>query len=82
VSRLLRWLRVPSTVRVDSGEAVDVARAECQRRGIPWLEPVRVHRHYGNWTVWTHADRIGGNVRVVVDAGTGDVLKVNGPTPR
>jgi hypothetical protein len=81
MSRLGRWLFL-SEGQISKEDAVDIAQAECARRCIQWWEPVRVHRHYGDWAVWTYADHRGGNVRVIVDRGTGRVKAVFGPTPR
>lgn len=77
----LRWLS-PRLGKVSKEEAVQIARRECEQRGLAWLEPVQVFRHYGNWSVWTNADKIGGNVRVIVDSEEGQVVSVTGPTPR
>jgi hypothetical protein len=81
MGKLRRWLFL-ETMDVTREEALSIAHAGCDRRGLPWLEPVRVFRHYGDWSVWTHADHKGGNVRVIVDAGRGDVLSVYGPVSR
>jgi hypothetical protein len=82
VNRLLRWLLPGAGVRVSKDRAMDIARGECERRGLVWLEPVRVHRHYGNWSVWTNADKIGGNIRIIVDSRNGQVVSIAGPMPR
>jgi hypothetical protein len=81
MSRLTRWLYL-SSGEISKETAEEIARAECIRRGTPWWPPVSVHRRYGDWAVWTFADHRGGNVRVVVDRGTGDVKAIFGPTPR
>lgn len=81
MSRVARWLFL-SQGQISKEDAKELARAECARRGVPWWEPVKVHRHYGDWVVWTFADHRGGNVRVIVDRGTGAVKGVFGPTPR
>jgi len=61
--------------------AEELARAECARRGIQWGEPVKVHRHFGNWAVWPRAN-YRGYVYVIVDRGTGAIKAVCGPLPR
>ncbi len=80
---VLRWLRgLSGPEKIDKDEAKAIARAECERRGLPWGEPVRVYRHYGNWSVWTNADHVGGNIRVIIDGRNGDVRSVSGPIKR
>ena len=82
MSRFLRMLGLSKAIKVSKGSAIAIARAECTRRGLEWREPVRVYRHYGNWSVWTHADHTGGNIRVIVDSGNGQVKAVDGPLSR
>ena len=82
MNRFLRWLLPDHGTVISKEEAVEVARKECERRGIPWLEPVKVFRHYGNWSVWTHANHRGGNVRVIVDKETGEIYNIAGPIIR
>ena len=81
MSRLTRWLRL-SDGQISMDAAEEIARAECIRRGTPWWPPVKVHRHYGDWAVWTNADHSGGNVRVIVDRGTGEIKAIFGPTSK
>jgi hypothetical protein len=81
MNRFLRWLS-PSLGKVTKEQAEDIAHWECKRRGLVWLEPVRIFRHYGNWSIWTNADKIGGNIRVIVDSEDGQVISLTGPTPR
>lgn len=61
-------------------EALVAARATAAAEGWPWREPVRVQRRrswffFGRarWEVWTNADSIGSNVRIVIDETTGEV---------
>jgi hypothetical protein len=63
-------------------EAVSIARQECVARGFPWLEPVKVHWGYSNWTIWTHAGHRPAYLRIVIDRRTGHVKAVFGPMPR
>jgi len=81
MSRVARWPFL-SKGRISREQARELARAECARRGLPWQEPVHVRRDFGGWEVWTHADHLGGNVRVIVDRGTGAIKAVSGPMPR
>lgn len=80
--RAARLLTPGSAWPVQRARAVDLARAEASKRGLPWDEPVRAYRHYGNWAVRTRIMDRGGNVQVIIDAGSGEVLDVSGPTPR
>ena len=82
MSRLARWLLFQLGRDVTRDQALEIARTACEARGAPWLEPIKVYRHYGDWAVWTFANHRGGNVRVIVDGGTGHVKRLEGPTPR
>lgn len=57
-------------------EALRVARAECERRGLPFDEPVKIRRGLRRIRVWTKADAIGGNVVVSLHARSGAVVDV------
>ncbi len=48
----------------------------------PWELPVPATREFGHWCAWTCDLRRGGILRIVIDGGTGDVLRVAGPMPR
>lgn len=80
--RLARWLLFQLGHDITREQARDLARAACEKRGLPWWEPIKVCRHYGDWAVWTFANHRGGNVRVIIDGGTGAVKRVAGPTSR
>lgn len=61
-------------------EALATARAVALVEGWPWQEPVQVKRRrswffFGPpyWEIWTNADSIGSNVRIVIDETTGEV---------
>jgi len=82
VRGILGWLAKVANPAVSREQALDIARRECERRGLPWQEPVRVMSELADWAVWTHADHRGGNVRVIVDKGTGEVHRVSGPILR
>jgi hypothetical protein len=81
MGRLMRWLLL-SDGEISKAAAEEIARAECIRRGTPWWPPVKVYPHFGDWAVWTYADHHGGNVKVIVDRGTGGIKAVFGPTSR
>ncbi len=82
MSRLGRWLLFQLGRDVTRERAREIARVACEARNVPWQEPIKVYRHYGDWAVWTFANHRGGNVRVIVDGGTGEVRRLEGPTPR
>jgi hypothetical protein len=80
--RLARWAMPWSSSWIDSGEAQAHAMHAVARRGLPWTEPIRVMCHWGDWRVMTWSTHRGGNVVVDVDAGTGAVKWIGGPTTR
>jgi hypothetical protein len=81
MSRLGRWLLI-ERMKLSREAAESVARVECERRGFAWVEPVRVYRSYGDWSVVTGADRRPHYVRIIVDGGTGEVRRFFLPLPR
>jgi hypothetical protein len=82
MSRIGRWLLPQLAQGVTRERALELARRSCEEQGVPWHEPVKVYRHYGDWAVWTYAGHRGGNVRVIIDGGSGDVKRLTGPTLR
>jgi hypothetical protein len=76
-----RFFRTSSDA-IDADTALEIARRECERRAVAWREPVKVRRRRHRYIVWTNADRIGGNIKLDIDARTGTLLKVWGPLPR
>lgn len=82
MNRLGRWLLFGLGRDISREQALEIAEEACQTRNLPWREPVKVFRHYGDWAVWTFADHRGGNIRVIVDGGSGEIIRVSGPTPR
>jgi len=50
---------------------VEVARAACAERGIPWREPYRAKKGWRNWTVRMPSDVRGGNAIIYVAKRTG-----------
>lgn len=81
---MMRWLRpsADQTPPVSEDKAVALARELCERENLPWKEPVRVRRRRGNWVVWTNAEKIGGNVEIIVDAISGATKRRWGPVSR
>lgn len=59
-------------------EVVSIARAEAERQGWPWIEPVLVQSvgssGSSQWRVMTNTRYMGGNVSIVVDDRTGRVV--------
>jgi hypothetical protein len=82
VARLARWLLPWSSRWISRDSAIVLAKAAVVERGLPWVDPIRAVRHYGDWQVVTASNVRGGNVRVTIDAGSGLVKWIGGPTPR
>lgn len=64
---------LPSKLTLESAEKI--ARAECERRGWAWTEPVRARRQLRGYRFWTNARSRGGNAEIVVDTNTGEVRR-------
>jgi hypothetical protein len=62
---------------IGKSEAIELARRECERRGIAWEEPVSVVHGLFVVSVWTHTDKIGGNVIVTLGRRRGEVRNVS-----
>jgi hypothetical protein len=67
---------------ISEEEAIEIARRVAAEKGWRWKEPVKAHRTRAfifigraEWEVLTNADMRGTNVRVVVDAQDGTVLR-------
>jgi hypothetical protein len=60
MSRLTRLLLLQLGREVTREQACDLARAACEELGLPWQEPTKVYRRYGDWAVWTFANHRGG----------------------
>ncbi len=72
MGRLHELVRPPVT----GPQARELARAECERRGLGWEEPARVRRRLLVYEVWTASQRTGGNLVVEVDAHSGQIRRV------
>jgi hypothetical protein len=72
LSGLLERL-LPAKITIDAAE--QAARAECERRGWPWTEPVSRRRRLRGYRFWTNAHARGGNAEIVVDANTGEIRR-------
>jgi hypothetical protein len=66
-------LRIPPP-RLTREQAAEIARAECERQGWAWEQPVRIHEHLRYYWFWTNAHMRGGNVHIRVDIHDGRVL--------
>ena len=66
---------------VSRDEARELARAECERHGLAFDEPIRVNGGPLHYSVWTRADARGGNAIVSVHRWTGAV-ELRTVTPR
>ncbi len=76
-TNLWDWFKAGiSAPKITKAEAIAIARVECERRDLPWREPVVVMTEWGTWIVLTSADWLGGNVRIFVRKDTGEVTKV------
>jgi hypothetical protein len=72
MSRLLEKL-LPAKLTLEAAE--QVARAECERRGWPWTEPVSRSRRLRGYRFWTNAKAVGSNAEIIVDANTGEIRR-------
>jgi membrane glycosyltransferase len=66
---------------ISRAEAKELARRECERQGLPFVEPVSVSAGPRYFRVRTQVDRRGGNVSVFVQRWTGSV-ELRGVAPR
>ncbi len=63
-------------------QAIQIAKAECEKRGWTWCEPVSATSRFGgNWKIHTNEGKRGINARFVVDRFSGEV-KSAGYIPR
>jgi len=62
-------------------EAIERARRIAEEQGWAWLEPVRARRTGRGWEVFSNVLKRGGNVRVLVDRQSGEILE-KGFNPR
>jgi hypothetical protein len=61
---------------IDRTRALDLARREVERRGLPWTKPISVHFGFWNYRVWTMADSRGGNIIIKVNRRSGEATIV------
>jgi hypothetical protein len=66
-------------MKITKVQALEIAREECARRGLPWIQPVKVHWGFFNYLVFG-GDHLGGNLMVVIRKRDGKVLSA-GVTP-
>ena len=70
---LLRPLLFIRPAALTRRQALTIARAECERRGEPWYEPVRVLARPHKYVVWTDTLSRGGSMFIDIDIHTGDI---------
>jgi hypothetical protein len=64
-------MKARSSQVVTADEAVRVARAECERLGVPWREPHAVRKGWRSWFVSSPSNRKGGVAKISVSRKTG-----------
>lgn len=74
MKNLLRFILLQPRPQIKRPDALGIARAECERRGWPWKDPVHVQERLRSYTVWTNADFRGGNCVISIDLVSGEVL--------
>jgi hypothetical protein len=74
---LLRRTRIVPQPKVSRDEAQRLARAEVDRQGWQWREPVHVSEWFTYWHFMTNTNYRGGNVVIFIDSETGRVRKAN-----
>jgi hypothetical protein len=61
---------------IDRAKALELARREVERKGLPWTEPISIHFGLWNYQIWTKTGTIGGNVVVKVNRRSGEATVV------
>lgn len=74
--RLLRRLLGIAPPLITKVQAIAIARAECERRGYPWREPMRADEHLREYVVWILGQTVGGNLGFHIDIHTGAITRV------
>jgi hypothetical protein len=70
---LHRLLHLPPPIPHD--RALAIARAECDARGWPWVDPIHVSQSPFAFHVMTNAQCRGGNVYIRIRRSDGHVLR-------
>jgi hypothetical protein len=63
-------------VRIAAADAIFQARAECERRGWKWSEPVVVQERLRYFRIHPNASVVPGGPWIKVDSTTGEVMSV------
>jgi hypothetical protein len=63
--------------RVSKAVAIGAAKKECELRGWPWKEPIRIERFLSRYYVKTNQSMRGGNVHMTVSARDGTIRSAN-----
>jgi hypothetical protein len=74
IALLRHWRLIPEpTITIET--ALKAARSECERRGWPWEEPVRIEQGLSEYFIRTNLRSRGGNASIRIDANTGAVTR-------
>lgn len=61
---------------VNKEEAIAIAKAECKKRGWPWIEPIKVIKETDRWIIKTGLRTKGWSRKTfVIDGKTGLVIR-------
>jgi hypothetical protein len=71
---LLRWI-LRSHPAVTRDKAIELARAHCEKEGLPWVEPVVVTERWREYVVRTNTEMRGGNVVIKINNSDGRVIR-------
>jgi hypothetical protein len=81
---MLKWFKLwkegktPADVgTIDKEQAIKIAESEAARQGWKWEGGVHVYRQGVSWHVTSNFPSKGGNVRVVIDRKTGQVVNAS-----
>jgi hypothetical protein len=75
VRRLLRRVLFIPPPALSFEEAERIARAEAERRGWGWADPIHRHETLRGFRFRTNADKRGGNAEIMVRADTGEIVR-------
>ena len=70
-----RVLQVLGVAFLPEQRVLAIAKERAEAEGWPWREPVLLQHRLMRTLVTTNADMRGGNVRVLIDARSGDVVR-------
>lgn len=70
-----KWLRLKP--KITQIEAIEIAKAMCERLSWPWLEPIQAKYSFGKWVVDTNCGQRGANVKIIIDGENGNIINSN-----